>query len=584
MTRSLIELLDAQADRQTDKVAYRFLRDGELDEEGLSYGELEERSRAIGARLQERMPVGERVLLIFPAGLEFVCGFFACLRAGMVAVPVYPPDPMRAERSFGRLRHIIDDCRPKAILSDGVYFNNREQLCSWCPELAPLAWIASDAVGSGSADQCKSWSPKGESIALIQYTSGSTASPKGVVLEHQQILANQRLLLSRWRIGTGDIVCAWLPHYHDMGLLGVLIHSLHRGVEAVLMSPLHFLQQPLRWLRAISRYRATVSGSPSFGYELCVRRMRAQKMPEIVGGEIDLSCWKVAFNGAEPVRADVLEEFSRTLAPYGFRREAFLPCYGLAEATLLVSSPHSLSGPTITSFDREELERGQARAVDGEATQRRPLVSCGPCADLAYGHEVLIVDPETCTPCKEASVGEIWVRGPSIARRYWGQSEEQAQQCFSASTSDGRGGFLRTGDLGFFSAGELFVTGRLKDLIIVCGRNVYPQDVELVAQSSHPALRAGGGAAISVVCGDDEKVMLVQEVSAQKDLHFDKVIEAIRLAVTRELQLQLNAVALVPPKSIPKTPSGKIQRRTVAAFYNSSCLRTLAVWQDGQMT
>jgi len=582
MTGGLMELLAAHADRQSDKVAYRFLRDGELDEENVSYGELEERSRAVGALLQERMEVGERVLLLYAPGLEFVTGLFACLRAGMVAVPVYPPDPMRAERSFGRLRHVVDDCRPKAILTDGTFFGNRQLLCGWCPELEPLTWIASDAPCSGNADQYRHWSPKDDSIALIQYTSGSTAAPKGVVLEHRQILANQRLIRTISRLESSEVGCGWLPLYHDMGLMGLVFHTLYCGIEMVMMSPLHFLQQPLRWLSAISRYRATVSGCPSFGYELCVRRMRAQKAPEVAGSAIDLSSWKVAFNGAEPVRADVLQEFCQTFGPYGFQREAFLPCYGLAEATVFVTGPVRMAGPTISSFDRDELERGRARVADGEVAKARPLVSSGPCANLSYGHELLVVDPESCIPCEEGRVGEIWVRGPSVARRYWHEAEE-GSLCFSARTSDGRSGFLRTGDLGFLSAGHLFVTGRLKELIIVCGRNVYPHDIEIVAQSSHPALRSGGGAAISVLRDDRENLLLVQEVSAQKDLHLDKVIEAIRLAVTRELQLQLNAIALVPPKSIPKTPSGKIQRRTVAASYNSSGLQALAVWQDTPM-
>jgi acyl-CoA synthetase (AMP-forming)/AMP-acid ligase II len=578
MTAGLVEILAARAERP-EMGAFRFLRDGELDEKKLSYGELEERSRAIAGLLQETMNVGERVLLLYAPGLEFITALFACLRSGIVAVPVYPPDPMRAERSFGRLRHVVDDCRPRAILTAEPIFERRQLLCSWCPELKPLTWIASDAAWQGNAGHYKPWKPKDESIALIQYTSGSTAAPKGVVLQHQQIIANQRLIRTSFRSEPDDIVCGWLPLYHDMGLLGQVLHSFYCGMEMVMMSPLHFLQQPMRWLRAITRYRATIGGGPSFGYELCLKWVRKREAVERAGNAIDLSSWKVAFNGAEPVRADILEEFSRTFAPCGFKREAFLPCYGLAEATLFVTGPTRQAGPTIVSFDREELERGRARVADGRITKTRTLVSSGPCVDLALGHELLVVDPGSCTPCEEGKIGEIWVCGPSIARRYWREADD-LQHCFCATTSDGRSGFLRTGDLGFISGGELFVTGRLKELIIVCGRNVYPQDVELVAQSSHPALRHGGGAAISVVQDDGEKLMLVQEVSAQKDLHLDKVIEAIRLAVSRELQVQLSAVALVPPKTIPKTPSGKIQRRSVAASYKDARLQTLAMWPD----
>jgi acyl-CoA synthetase (AMP-forming)/AMP-acid ligase II/acyl carrier protein len=579
MMRTFGEILATRAEARHSGIAYRFLRDGETDEDLISYEALERASRAIGALLQERATAGSRVLLLYPSGLDFIRALCACLRSGVIAVPVPPPDATPAGRGLLRLHHIIRDCEATALLTTSELLQRRGELTQQCPELSSLAWIASDAVAPDADRAFRESAIHGDTIALLQYTSGSTAAPKGVVLSHDQIFANQRLIAASMRTETGDRGCGWLPLYHDMGLIGLVLHSLYRGIETVLMSPLHFLQQPLRWLSAISRYQATISGGPSFGYDLCVRRLRTRYPAGGPVPDIDLSSWTIAFNGAEPVRADVLENFAATFAPYGFRRHALFPCYGLAEATLLVTGAGRLAGPVLASFDRDGLEQGRARSKALESPATRCLVSSGSLPEQSSGTTPLIVDPRTMVACEDARIGEVWVRGPSVARRYWRGGDETGAD-FGATTSDGRSGFLRTGDLGFVADGQLFITGRLKEMLIIHGRNIYPQDIEYVAQASHPSLRTGGAAAVNAVHGGEDRLVLIHEVALRKDLDFDEVVRSIRSAVMTELQLQPSAVALVPPKTIPKTPSGKIQRQQLAARYLASQLRVLAEWRD----
>ncbi|HET9212138.1 MAG TPA: proline iminopeptidase-family hydrolase, partial [Thermoanaerobaculia bacterium] len=452
---TLIDLLRARAGEKGGAPLYTFLADGEAEEATLSYGGLDRRARAIGARLQQAGAAGERALLLYPPGLDFIAAFFGCLYAGAVAVPAYPP---RAGRTQPRLRAIAGDARPRLVLTTAAIAAKAAELSEQIPELAGAEWIATESLDSSAAER---WTPPSlgpGTLAFLQYTSGSTAAPKGVMVTHANLLHNERLIGAAFGMDEESVVVGWLPLYHDMGLIGNVLQPLHAGGRCVLMSPVAFLQRPMRWLEAVSRYRGTVSGGPNFAYELCLRKAAPEAL-----SRLDLSSWRVAYNGAEPVRASTLERFAEAFAPCGFRAEALYPCYGLAEATLFVTGGHGA---------RVEKER----------------VSCG-----SAWQRIVTVDPETG---EERPEGEVWISGPSVARGYW-ENEEATARDFHAFLPTGEGPFLRTGDLGFLSGGELYVTGRLKDLIILRGRNHYPQDVELTAERSHPDLHPGGGAAFS---------------------------------------------------------------------------------------
>jgi amino acid adenylation domain-containing protein len=535
-------LLRARALERPHQVAFTFLADGEVEGERLTYAGLEARARAVAAALGESVPPGERALLLFPPGLDFIAAFFGCLYAGVVAVPAYPPRPN--DRSQSRLRAMAGDAEPRAALTTLAILAGAEGsrgLLSLAPELAGLRWIPTDMLtDAGTGEDLPE--PDPEAIAFLQYTSGSTAAPKGVTVTHANLLHNERMIGAAFEQDEDSVVVSWLPLYHDMGLIGGVLQPLHAGARCVLMSPVAFLQKPLRWLAAISRYRGTTSGGPNFAYDLCARRIG----PEEREG-LDLSSWRVAFNGAEPVRAGTLERFAEAFAPCGFRREAFYPCYGLAEATLFVTGGVP----------------GRRPRVEEDPAGRR-LVSCG---RPWMGQRVVIADPETGTEQPPGVEGEVWVCGPSVARGYWRRDEETARDFNAFLPGSGEGPFLRTGDLGFLHEGELFVTGRLKDLIILRGRNHYPQDVELTAERSHPDLRPGNGAAFSVETGGEERLVVVHEVERRRREGLEEVAEAVRRAVAEEHEAQVHEVVLIRAGSLPKTSSGKVQRRLCRDLY-----------------
>ncbi|HEX2222817.1 MAG TPA: fatty acyl-AMP ligase, partial [Thermoanaerobaculia bacterium] len=492
---TLAGLLRVRAAERPDRVAFTFLADGEVEGGRLTYAELDHQARAIAAALRQTLAPGDRALLLYPPGLEFIAAFFGCLYAGVIAVPAYPPRPN--DRSQSRLRSIAHDAEPRAALTTSAILAGAGDLA---PELAVLRWLPTDALppfgadaeGFGFADGDGISEPEPDSVAFLQYTSGSTAAPKGVMVTHANLLHNERMIGEAFGQDEDTVVAGWLPLYHDMGLIGNVLQPLHAGARCVLMSPVAFLQKPLRWLEAISRYRATTSGGPNFAYELCVRKTTVEER-----ARLDLSSWKVAFNGAEPVRETTLERFAEAFAASGFRREAFYPCYGLAEATLFVTGGELGRFPRVEVVDAAALERNEVRpAFDGDPARR--LVSNG---RAWLGQQVVLADPETGLECPAGRVGEIWVAGPSVARGYW-RNPEATERDFGAFLADGQGPFLRTGDLGFAAGGELYVTGRLKDLIIIRGRNHYPQDLELTAERSHPDLHAGGGAAFAVDAGE----------------------------------------------------------------------------------
>ncbi|MET0396914.1 MAG: amino acid adenylation domain-containing protein, partial [Longimicrobiaceae bacterium] len=547
---TLVELLRFRAGEDPDRIAYTFLYDGEVEEGHVTYAEFDVRARAVATRLQALGARGERALLLYPPGLEYVAALFGCFYAGVTAVPAYPP---RRNKTDPRLQSIVADCAPTLALTTRELLGEAERLCAHTPELAGLRWMATEDVPAEEAEGWVDPQAQGDTLAFLQYTSGSTAAPKGVMVSHGNLLHNFALIeeLCGYTPQTRSVI--WLPPYHDMGLIGGILQPLFTGYWAVLFSPVAFIQRPARWLEAISRYRATSSGGPNFAYELCVHAVRPEER-----AALDLSYWEVAFNGAEPVRAETLRAFAEAFEPSGFRARAFYPCYGLAEATLMVTGSRPEELPVERAVDPEALGGGAVREVEAEGRYR--LVGSG---RSAPSQRVLIVDPATLRECVPDRVGEVWVSGPSVAHGYWGRAEESAETFGAFEAGIGEGPFLRTGDLGFLDDGELFITGRLKDLIVIRGRNHYPQDVEQTAIRSHAGLRAGSGAAFSIDHGGEERLVVVQEVSRQAAAGMDveEVGEAIRRAVAAEHGVQVHAVAVVRPGGVPKTSSGKVQRR-----------------------
>ncbi len=544
----LVSLLCARASDDPKKLAFRFLTDGEGRETTLTYGQLDRRSRAVAVSLQPHVAPGDRVLLLYPAGLDYITAFFGCLYAGAIAVPAYPPASARAlERVLG----IADDAGPAIGLAPASVQRRAARLGAessqrWPHCLEPAA--APDVAGG--------WQPPpidGATIALLQYTSGSTSSPKGVIVSHANLLHNQQLIRRAFGHSEHSSIVGWLPLYHDMGLIGNVLQSVFLGVPCTLMSPAHFIQRPVRWLRAISRYQGTSSGGPNFAYELCIR-----KIPPPQREALDLSSWRVAFNGAEPVRPETLSRFAEAFRVSGLRPDALYPCYGLAESTLLVAGRGSRQGPVVRSYDRVSLKGGRARPTSPSG-RASALVGYDP--GLA-DQRLLIVDPETSEPCSPGQIGEIWSAGPSVTHGYWRRPEETAATFGGRLASCGDDRFLRTGDLGFIDNGQLFITGRLKDLIIIRGRNHHPEDIERTVEHADPALRPGGCAAFAVERDREERLVVAQEVERSAlPIDTEALARKIRRAIAELHDVHAYAVLLTRPGKIPKTSSGKIRRR-----------------------
>jgi amino acid adenylation domain-containing protein len=568
-TDSLVALLSHRASEGPAAALFSFLPDGDAaGEVVLTRGELDRRARALAGRLQARGLAGARALLIYPPGLEFIAAFFGCLYARAVAVPAYPPRP---NRPMTRLLTIVEDARPSVVLTCGSLRKDAGRWSAGIPDLAGIEVLFSDEEDSEeSADRWIEPEVTGETLAFLQYTSGSTAAPKGVMITHGNLMANSARIHEVFGSVPGERGVFWLPLFHDMGLIGGVLQALYCGGASTLFPPASFLQRPLRWLQAISRTGALISGAPNFAYDLCVEKTTPEQR-----AELDLTRWKVAFNGAEPIRAETLERFAEAFATSGFRPEAFLPCYGMAEATLLVSGNPTGRRPTVVSVDAAALGRGEATDPNASGPAAR-LVSSGRPVE---GHVVAIVDPSTGHPCDDGRVGEVWFAGPSAAQGYWNRPEETLESMGARLAGHEGRAFLRTGDLGFLRGGELFVTGRIKDLIILRGRNIYPQDVEWAAERSHPALRAGGAAAFAVEVAGEERLAVVIEIERRLPAgSADDVLAAIRRGVAEALDVELSAIRLLKPTTLPRTSSGKVQRHACREAFLAGTLETVAEW------
>lgn len=572
----MLDLVARQVADQADRTAYVFLEDGEIVSE-ITFAELHRRARVIAARLQLELRPGDRALLVYPAGLEFISAFFGCMYAGVIAVPATYPKP---KRPMPRLQRIALDCDAHVALSTA------QTLTTLDPELlsadaATGQWIATDELDDELAHLWEPPTVAETDLAFLQYTSGSTSDPKGVMVSHANLLNNLECIRQSFGIGETeeDLASAtgvfWLPAYHDMGLIGGVLMPLYMGGRSVLMSPTAFLQRPLRWLQAIHEHHAIISGAPNFAYEYCVRRTTAEER-----AELDLSRWRLAFCGAEPVRAETLQHFADAFAAAGFRRAAFYPCYGLAETTLLAAGPDYRHEPRILAVNRAALAEHRIAPACGEPAEMvQRLVGCGPAVP---GHTIVIVQPETGTECSEDEVGEVLIQGPSVAQGYWNRGEETEQE-FGARVAGREGRFLRTGDLGFFRDGQLFVTGRVKDVIIIRGRNHYPQDIEQSAEEAHPAVLPGAAFALADE-EQDERLVVVHQLDRQfRDADMDEIVRAVRRAIVEQHELDPYAIVLIRQTSLPITSSGKVQRNLCREQYLAGELKTVHSWTNPAM-
>ena len=557
------DVLRNRAACEPDAVAYTYLLDGLREDASLSNAGLYQAARAVATEIEERGATGAPVLLMFPPGLAFVSALYGCFLAGAIAVPAYPPSNTR---HLPRLEAVAVNACAKLALTTSPAMAAIQRNALPRSQLGRMTWVATDSLPSNQHLQWSHRPVHRDSLALLQYTSGSTGEPRGVMLTHGQLMINAENI-SRWlelpafsRPGV-----TWLPPYHDLGLMGGVLHPLYDGFRAIMMSPLSFLQCPSRWLSAIANYRATVSGAPNFAYDLVARSLTEDEK-----ATLDLSCWNAAFCGAEPIRPATVERFARALEPCGFRRDSFFPGYGLAEATLMVCARARGQPPRMLHFVAADLERHVARLSPTPTWETRTLVSCG--APPA-GQTIRIVDPESKRTCAPGRVGEIWVHGPNVSAGYWQRpaETEAALRAFTSDTSEGP--FLRTGDLGIVEDGELVVTGRLKDLIVIDGRNHYPQDIERTIEACHLAVRPGACAAFSLEV--DGREALVVAVECERWLGGDalELKTAIRRAVSTYHSIQARDIRLVRRGSIPTTSSGKVQRHACKRAYLESTLR-----------
>jgi acyl-CoA synthetase (AMP-forming)/AMP-acid ligase II len=563
----LPQVLQVRAALHPERRAYVLLGEQGEEQALLTDGELHRRALATAAELAARCKPGDRALLVFPHGLDFIVAFFACLYAGVVAVPVNPP---RQGRLAAAARSIVRDCAPAAVLSTSAMLDEAKAVLSRVG--AAVYWLPADGparpvpLRPETGPAFAPVPPAPDAIAFLQYTSGSTAAPKGVMVSHGNLVANERMIARAFGHDQDSTVVGWAPFFHDQGLIGNVLQPMYVGATCALMSPMTFARWPLRWLAAVSRYRAHTSGGPNFAFDACVARAARGDVPDL-----DLSSWQVAFNGAEPIRPETLRRFTRAFAPYGFRAEAFYPCYGLAEATLLVTGSRKGRGPRTLEADAAELGRSRYAAVapggGGQPRLGRTLAGSGV---VLPGEDVRVVDPATGIARAADEVGEIWVAGPHVARGYWRRPDATAAT-FHARCPDAPGRrYLRTGDLGFIADGELYVVGRLKDLVIIRGRNYYPQDIEESVTSAHRALRPGGCAAFAVTAPDGaERLVVIQEVKPDEGTLAgrDDIAGAIRAAVIRDHQVAVGDLVLTLPGQLQKTSSGKIMRAAARERY-----------------
>jgi acyl-CoA synthetase (AMP-forming)/AMP-acid ligase II len=569
---SLVSVLEQHAIQHPDALAFRFLdySDTRRNEHRISYSELELSARRLAALLQQFCSPGDRALLLYEPGLAYYEAFFACLYAGVVAVPAYPPTDVK---SIAKIENIVSDCGASVVCTSSELLPFKKKMADNCELLIELPWINTEQSVKGLEHLFKTnpGAHETETLAFLQYTSGSTGDPKGVMLSHRNLLANLEALSKSFEITEDDHYVTWLPPYHDMGLIGSLLLSFYSGIPVTIMAPKDFISAPERWLQAMSDFRATISGAPNFAYELCVGRVDP-KLAET----INLSNWQIAYSGAEPVRAETIRKFCEHYAISGFDRNSFYPCYGLAESTVFVAGAKRGNGYETCLCDPDAYLNGEVHDLD-DKTQKpvnsRELVSCG---YIAQGHEVIVVKPDMSL-CEDREIGEILVYGPSVARGYWNRKQVTAETFYAQIQGSGRY-FLRTGDIGAIIDGQLYISGRCKDVIIHNGMNHYPQDIEHCVEKAHGGLRPGCGVAFLEEQTDNPGVIILQEVRSNYQVDADKMTDAILNALRRECSLPIRSVILLQPKQLPKTSSGKICRQPARQLFAAGRLNPIHEW------
>ncbi len=563
---NLVERVQYWANSRPNATAF-LLADGETDDElQLSFAQLDHAARAVAVEIRKTANPGDRAILMYPPGIDFVVGYFGCLYAGCVAVPAFPP---RRNRKGLRIQNIAMDCGAKIGLTTATTASQIMKDQGNAEEVRLLRLIATDAIDKTLALQYRSCDLIGDDLAMLQYTSGSTGQPKGVMLTHENLIRNCEMIAYLFNLKANLHGVSWLPAYHDMGLIGGMLSPLYIGAPMSLMSPMSFLQRPVRWLRVLSKYKASVSGAPNFAYQLCVDKITDEEMEGL-----DLSHWAVAFNGAEPVRASTIEQFTRKFERVGFSGLSHLPTYGMAEATLIVTAGPGNTEPVVRHFRGRYLDQRIVEPIDPNDPDARSVVGCG---RVAPNETVLIVDTANLNVLPDDEIGEIWIKSPSVGKGYW-EKPEQTRDTFEAFTSDGQGPFLRSGDLGFFHNRQLFVAGRVKDLIIVRGVNRYPQDIEQTVEECHESVQSGSAAAFADLSGQRERLIIAVEVQRSLEEDWAPVIQAIRRSVVQVHELPPDAVVLVRAGSLPKTSSGKIQRHACLQAFREGSMRMISQW------
>lgn len=547
---TIVNVLQYRAKLQGDKVAFIYLKDGETETASITYRELNKEAQRVAASLQARGLNGKQVLLLYPSGIEFIKAFVGCLYAGAIAVPATAP---RNKRALGRLRSIIEDATPQLVLTSTSVLNNI-QVDIIGTDLGSIKCITLDIL---TQNETQKWQPMpltGRSLAFIQYTSGSTADPKGVMIDHSNLLANNRMIRNAFNSPENNVFVSWLPMFHDMGLLGNMLQIIYTGAKCIFMPPEAFLMKPLRWLQAIEKYQAITSGGPNFAYDLCLRRISDAQL-----SKLNLDSWKIAYVGAEPVRAATMSKFEERFAPTRLKKSTLYPCYGMAEACLFISGNKSGSGAIREYFNTVALSNGIATLThETNDSHSRTLVSCG---HGWLGLEIKIVDPSTCSLLPNSRVGEIWVSGDNIVQGYW-NNPEATENTFNATIQGNpKQRYLRTGDLGFIHKGSLYISGRLKDLIIVAGRNHHPVDIEHTTEQCHEVIRPGGTAVFSVDMEDRENLIVATELErTARNIDIQAIEKTIRSAISIEHDLMVHDIVFLKPATCPKTSSGKVMR------------------------
>ena len=571
--KSIIDIIKWRAENQDNALAYQFndyINTGEAEESKYSYADLDRKSRHLAAMLQDIKASGKPILIMYPPGLDYIVAYFGCLYAGSIAIPCYPPV---GSGMLSTLTFIVQNSGACFVLTLEEIKNKIWAELDKQHDLSPLLWISTDKITEDMSSYYKNVDIKEDTLAFLQYTSGSTSTPKGVIVTHGNILHNSEHIYKGFKINSESRLVTWLPPYHDMGLIGGIIQPIYGGFPVSLMAPISFIRRPVRWLQAITKFKATISGGPNFAYDLCVKKV----IQEAKSG-LDLSKWDLAFNGAEPIRIKTLESFADSFFSCGFNYKAFCPCYGLAESTLMVTVADVEDEPVTIKLDNRSL--AQDIVKNSNSAESVFLVGCG---KVKNNVQVVVANSETNCACEENRIGEIWVKGPSVANGYW-NNEKETIETFQRFLNNGEGPFLKTGDLGFFHNGELYISGRIKDLIIIRGSNYYPQDIETLVEKVDSGFRQGRIVAFSVEINGEEKLVIVAENNLTEVKKKGKSVRDIFIAIVRtiadKMHISVDSIVIVKTSTIPLTTSGKIRRRATRQMYLDGSMKSIAEWNS----